>query len=128
MLLFASVMTSEGLPGLLGLLAVMVSLFAPAFGAAPAFGDGNRMAWQSEVIAEVEDSYGIKLTQEEFQELRFPAVEPDEDFVAYGSIPRTMKVGDTMAQETVTLIWSEGELFLGTTDGSTVVPLESVVG
>lgn len=81
--------------------------------------------WRAEVMAEVKDAYGIELTQEEFKELGFPRSEPEEDFVAYGTIPNTVKVGDAIERRDITLIWSEGELFLGTTEGATVTPLDS---
>lgn len=83
--------------------------------------------WTVAVADEVENAYGLRLTMAEFKALRFPTAEPDEDFAVYGSIPYTSEVGDAIVQETITLIWKDGELFLGTTDDSMIAPLESVV-
>lgn len=80
--------------------------------------------WKSNAIAEVEETYGFELTSGEFSALHFPKSEPEDDFVAYGSIARTEKSGDSFEKRELTLIWSDGELFLAeSVDGEEFVPL-----
>lgn len=73
--------------------------------------------WESAVVAEVQDVYGIELSHDEFVALDFPATEPDEAFVAYGTIADTVVKGDMVKQKATTLIWSDGELSLGSLKG-----------
>lgn len=73
--------------------------------------------WESAVVAEVQDVYGIELSHDEFVMLGFPATEPDEDFVAYGTIADTVVKGGMVKQKATTLIWSDGELSLGSLKG-----------
>lgn len=82
--------------------------------------------WKKAAIAEVEETYGIELTASDFYDLGFPKHEPEDDFVAYGSINRTERAGDTFEKRELTLIWAVGELFLAeSVDGEEFVPLET---
>lgn len=82
--------------------------------------------WEKTAIAEVKETYGIELTASEFYDLGFPKQEPEDDFAAYGSIDRTERSGDTFEKHELTLIWSDGELFLAqSVDGEEFVPLEA---
>ncbi len=103
----------------LGLLLAMTSFMATSFQK-----DGERVArsdWESAVIAEVQGMYGIELSHDEFVALDFPATEPDEDFVAYGTIADTVVKGGQVKQRALTLIWSDGELSLASLKGELVL-------
>lgn len=85
-----------------------------------------RADWKVRAIAEVEETYGIELSGSEFAALQFPMFEPEDEFVAFGSIDRTEKSGDAFEKRELTLIWSDGELFLAeSVDGEEFVPLEA---
>lgn len=99
----------------------LVSLVISSNSAISAVGD-----WKVRAIAEVEETYGIELSRSEFAALQFPMFEPEDDFVAFGSIDRTEKSGDVFEKRELTLIWSDGELFLAeSVDGEEFVPLEA---
>lgn len=99
-------------------LAVVVALVG--FGGAGFYKEAKKNAladWESAVVAEVQDVYGIELSHDEFVALGFPATEPDEDFVAYGTIADTVVKGGMVKQKATTLIWSDGELSLASLKG-----------
>lgn len=77
----------------------------------------NAAEWERSVIAEVQDVYGVELSHDEFVALDFPATEPKEDFVAYGTIADTVVKGGQVKQKATTLIWSDGELSLASLKG-----------
>ena len=102
----------------LGLVAMLVSFIGTGVQK-----DATREAlaeWESAVVAEVQDVYGIELSHDEFVALDFPAAEPDENFVAYGTIADTVVKGGMVKQKATTLIWSDGELSLGSLKGELV--------
>lgn len=75
--------------------------------------DRNRAGdWKQSVIAEVEDTYGLKLTVEELAKLEWPSEKPKGDYQSYGTIERTLPEGDSFTRRELTLIWSEDELIL----------------
>lgn len=77
------------------------------------------------IIEEVKDVYGIKLRTADYAALGFPRTEPEEDFVAYGTISETTQVGDKFERHDITLVWAHGKLILaGSVDGEEFTPLE----
>lgn len=108
-------------------LGLAVILAMTSFMAASFQKDGERVAradWESAVIAEVQDAYGVELSHDEFVALDFPATEPEEDFVVYGTITDTVVKGSQVKQKATTLIWSDGELSLGFLKGE-LLPVAS---
>lgn len=67
---------------------------------------------QAAIIAEAEEMYGVELSDEDFEALKFPATGPEEDFVVYGTISETAKSGEGYDRHDITLIWDDGELLL----------------
>ena len=101
------------------------------FGIFSALAVGNnivqeKMDWNAAVIEKVDDTYGIELSSKEFDGLQFPTEKPDEDFVAYGTISETARVGDAFERRDITLLWVDDELVLaGSVEGEKFVPLEA---
>lgn len=94
------------------ILGILASLAAPtAVGAAT---KEPIAAWKQTVIEQVEDTYGLTLTEQDVYELGFPRTvsEPKGDYQSYGTIERTVPVGDGFERREITLIWSDGELIL----------------
>ena len=71
-------------------------------------------AWRQAVIEQVEDTYGLTLTADDLYELDFPRTvsEPEGACQSYGTIERTVPVGDGFERREITLIWTAGELIL----------------
>lgn len=75
---------------------------------------------------DIEESYGMTLTGEEYSSLRFPAEKPQVDFKVFGSIEYDFPTADGFERETVYLIWrtdrfelaasSDGEKFTTLTE------------
>lgn len=94
------------------ILGILASVAAPiAVGAAT---NGPIAAWTQTVIEQVEDTYGLTLTEQDLYELEFPRTvsEPEGAYQSYGTIERTVPVGDGFERRELTLIWSDGELIL----------------
>lgn len=75
--------------------------------------------------AEVVNVYGLKLTDSEYEKLRFPETEPEEKFAVFGSITQDAeKPGGGFERQTVFLIWQFGKLQLAqSADGETFTVL-----
>lgn len=88
----------------------------------PGFSGGDRetqTAWKTigEVYRDLEDTYGVFLTDEQRAALAVPAEEP-EHLIRYGNTPLTTSLGDgTYFNGTVTLIW-DGEYKLIGSEGT----------
>ena len=82
----------------------------------------------SQVQEQIEDRYGLKLTDREIEKLNYPSAEPEEDFEVYGSAIRNVRTeGDSFERQEVSLIWN-GERFelAQSEDGKNFVPLKSL--
>ena len=80
----------------------------------------------SQVQEQIEDRYGLKLTDREIERLNYPSAEPEEDFEVYGSAIRDVRTdGDGFERQVVSLIWN-GERFelAQSEDGKNFVPLK----
>lgn len=88
----------------------------------PGFAGGDtetQTAWKNigEVYRDLEDTYGVFLTDEQRAALAVPAEEP-EHLIRYGNTPLTTSLGDgTYFNGTVTLIW-DGEYKLIGSEGT----------
>lgn len=77
------------------------------------------------IVSEVDDLYGVELSDEDFEALGFPTEEPKDDFVVYGTISETEKSGSGYERHDITLIWDDGELLLASSvDGEQFTELE----
>lgn len=76
--------------------------------------------------AEVAEVYDLKLTDDEYESLRFPDSEPEEKFAVFGSIAQDVeKSSGGFERQTIYLIWQFGELSLAqSADGETFTVLE----
>jgi len=76
--------------------------------------------------AEIEDTYGLKLTESEVQELAYPYGVPESDFKVYGSILQREQIeGAQFIERTIYLVWADGELQLSESeDGKSFDELE----
>jgi hypothetical protein len=87
----------------------------------------NQMAARDGKIQEqIEDRYGLKLTDREVERLNYPSAEPEKDFEVYGSAIRNVRTdGDGFERQEVSLIWN-GERFelAQSEDGKSFVPLK----
>lgn len=94
------------------ILGIFASVAAPiAVGAAT---NEPIAAWNQAVIEQVEGAYSLTLTSNDLYELGFPRTvsEPEGIYQSYGTIERTVPVGDGFERREITLIWSDGELIL----------------
>jgi len=68
-------------------------------------------AW-AERVDEAQNIYGLKVSEEDLRALGYPPSEPSEVFEVYNTTQVTTKTGERINQQTVTLIWDDGEMQL----------------
>jgi len=75
--------------------------------------------WRKEIKAEIKDTYGLKITDEQLKELKYPYTDskPEESFKQYGSITTVKpESADGFEKTEVYLLWSKGEMVLAAPD------------
>lgn len=110
-----------------GRVALAIGLISGALMAYQYF--SNQFAWKAHyeaVWAEVEETYGLDLTDDEKRALDFPSEKPEEDFETFGSFTREGPTASGFSRETVYLIWKDGLLHLAeSADGEQFTTLDS---
>ena len=71
-----------------------------------------------EIREAIGDTYGLRLSGKQVEDLDYPGFKPRSDFKIYGST-------NTSKDHPVYLVWSEGKLVLSQIEGSTLAPLKS---
>lgn len=100
---------------LLGLLAVMGGIFGIGAGVTNIIkGDQPDYEARRELIStQIEDSYGLKLTEDQVRELDYPTAASEEDFERYGSVTITEQLeGADFLERKIYLVWADGSLQL----------------
>ena len=87
---------------------VLVLVFVPA----------PRYGWEREVRADINETYGLKLSERQFEKLHYPdqAHEPEGNFKQYGSVTVVRPDGDSFKKTEVYLLWSKGKMVLAAPD------------
>lgn len=118
------------LDDLIGLAAVTMGAvligagLGPLVRAAPAYSQIYR---QTEAVQkELKSTYGVKLSHEEAEALKYPTEAPKAKFKVYGSFDEQKQTeGKSFESRTVYLVWSDGSLGLSeSTDGESFTPLK----
>jgi len=78
------------------------------------------------VRAEIQESYGLELTEAEMAKLKYPEAEPESNFEAFGSIDKVTKAGDEkLLERKLYLVWDEDSFgIFQSENGQDFVPLE----
>lgn len=80
---------------------------------------------KAQVGEQIEEIYGLKLTEAELVSLDYPAEEPEGDFEVFGSFFQDQRTEDGFERTEVFLIWRDGEMVLaGSPDGETFTELK----
>jgi len=108
---------------LLGGITIAVGL-GPTMHISPTYDQSYRQV--ESVQREIQKSYGIKLSQEEAEALKYPAEDPKTKFKVFGSFEEQKQVeGKAFVSRTVYLVWSDDSLGLSeSSDGKSFTPLE----
>ncbi len=84
-------------------------------------------SFHSAVRAEVKDTYGLELSDEEIAALEYPGAKPREDFAVFGSFAQNQRGeagSGSLSQREIYLTWDDGEMHLAeSTDGENFTPL-----
>jgi len=98
------------------------------FSTSPVEGDAEKKLSErnSQVQEQIEDYYGIELTEGEVKELKYPAAEPEDDFKVYGTAERNLRTeGTSFERQEVSLIWNGKDFELArSSDGEAFTSLE----
>lgn len=68
------------------------------------------------ILAGIESTYGLELTDDERRGLAYPQDKPESDFIAFGSIEKLTDNPDGFLKEEIYLIWKAGEMRLAKSD------------
>jgi len=83
--------------------------------------------YYGKIQAQAEDSYGVKLSRDQIEELDYPRVKPAENFKVFGSFDDRKQIeGANFETRKVYLVWADGKLNLSqSTDGESFTELKS---
>jgi hypothetical protein len=79
----------------------------------------------SETKGSIEKSYGVALSEEEFEELEYPYGKPETTIETFGSFEQTAETDDgRLVKQELTLVWKDGKMLLAkTVAGGELEPL-----
>jgi len=110
---------------IVGLFTLMVSALALLSGPTGSLSALDRQREAARV--EIQDVYGLELTEGEMAKLKYPEAEPESNFEAFGSIDKITKAGDEkLLERKLYLVWDEDSFgIFQSENGEDFVPLEA---